>query len=256
WAYGDDAVRVEAACHWLAEGLRLWQRAMYVGEGTVPELTAELAGLEGRDAALADGRLAVVSSADLYDLSAPIDPVAQLAVYDGAVAQAIADGYRGVRVVADITPLVADAGRRAAHVHWEQYADRYMTGRPLAPLCMYDTRRIERLDAVTAAHPLSGPEPRPFGLFATGPSTACCDGEIDATVSDVFDELLRTLPAGDTELDLRGLTFVDGRAAATLHGALVRRRDDGRALRVVGANALVRRVWGLCDFDAELLSPG
>ena len=45
-----------------------------------------------------------------------------------------------------------------------------------------------------------------------------------------------------------------GPRTAVIHGELSRRRDAGQRVRLVGANDLVRRVWGLCGFDQELLA--
>jgi hypothetical protein len=70
----------------------------------------------------------------VYDVSPPIDATTQLAVYSAAVGDAIADGFAGIRVAADITPLVADPARRDAHLIWEQLADRYMTEQPSRPV--------------------------------------------------------------------------------------------------------------------------
>lgn len=253
WGYASDAERSRIASAWLTDGLRARQRALYVADGEVEALIGELAEVPDVDAALQTGALVVFTAAEIYDLSAPIDPDRQLAGYAGAVEAALADGYTGLRVAADITPLVLDPARRAAHVRWEQVADRYMTDHPLAPICMYDTRRVEDVDAIASVHPLQGPVEPAFSLYGTAPRTACLHGEVDAFGAAALDEALRHLPPTDV-LDLRQLAFLDGRAASMVHAELQRRREADGPIRVEGARPVVRRVWDLCGFDRALLS--
>jgi anti-anti-sigma regulatory factor len=225
-----------------------------VADGSAERLAGELAGIPGCAAALEHGALLVVPSARVYDLSAPIDAAAQLRVYAGVVAQAVADGFRGLRVAADITPLVTDPARRPAHLHWEQVADRYMTAHPLAPLCLYDTRRIACIDAIRCAHPLQGPGPVRLALHGTGVAAASLAGDVDATLSHVFGDLLAQLPGTDETLDLSQVSFMDGRSAWILHSELVRRRQAGQRLTVTGAPQVLRRLWGICGFDTSFLA--
>jgi anti-anti-sigma regulatory factor len=253
WAYCSDADRAENVVAWLADGLRIGQRALYVHDGPVDAGLAELAPLDP-EGFVHDGALDVLSAGEVYDLTAPIDADEQRRRYAAAVEQACADGFSGLRVAADITPLVADPARRAAHVHWEQVADRYAAANPFTPLCVYDTRRVGDLEAVLAAHPLRGPRPTPFALYAAGTSRAVLDGELDAMTGDTLGALLRGLPVTDAELDLSGVTFADGHTASRLHEELLTRRARGRVLTVVAASPALRRVWSLCGFDPQLLA--
>lgn len=255
WAYRTDGQRAEAASAWLADGLRIGQRGMYVAEATPGQLTAELSTVPEVDRAIGAGALVVASSTELYDLSAPIDPAAQLTRYDAAVRQAVADGYRGLRVAADITPLVLDRSRRAAHCHWEQVADRYMTDHPLAPLCLYDARRVTDIQAIVCSHPLRGPDDSDFSLYATGPRRARFEGEVDELLAPGLRDLHSQLPASDATLDLSGLSFLDARSAATLYTELLSRRAGGQAIELCAAPRAVQRVWDLCGFDRSFLAP-
>ena len=124
FGYRTDDERVQVAAAWLADGLRAGQRTLYVAEAPAHELANELAGHPVLAAAMRAGTLLVHTIADLYDLSAPIDAAAQVAGYDATVELALRDGFDGVRVAADITPLVLDPARRDAHLRWEHVADR------------------------------------------------------------------------------------------------------------------------------------
>ncbi|HET7530979.1 MAG TPA: MEDS domain-containing protein [Mycobacteriales bacterium] len=252
-SYATDEDRGRLAAAWVAEASPLHQRALYVADATPVELVAELASLPDATAALEAGALVVASSSTLYDLSAPIDPPTQLAAYAAAVEQALADGYSGLRVAADITPLVHDPARRTSHLAWEQYADRYIAEHALAPLCLYDVRRVRALPAIVCAHAWQGPEPMPFAYYAGGGSRGVLEGEVDGCHDGLLAEVLRGMPAGDDAIDVSGLRFTDGRAASTLHRELRRRRVTGQQVRIVGASRMFRRVWELCGFETSYL---
>lgn len=242
-----------AAATWLDAGGRLGVRGIYVAPGTVVSLREELCegGLEPAwlDAGLVD----VVPTDAAYDLSVPIDGVAQLAFYSAVLDATIAAGFRGLRVAADITPLVAEPSRRRPHLAWEQLADRYISEHALSPICLYDARAVGGIDAIVSSHPLRGPGATPFALFGCGPEHASLEGEVDALGAPVFAELLESMPRGDRQLDLGGLRFIDGRGADLLHGELGRRRALGQPIAVRSAPRLLRALWSLCEFDPSLL---
>ena len=249
WAYDSDSERAAVATAWIADGLALGQRTMYLADGSVEVLTQELAGLPGRDEAIAGGALVVAATSSMYDLSRPIDATTQLAGYSAAVELAVRDGFAGIRVAVDITPLVADPGRRRAHLHWEHFADRYITEQPLAPLCLYDRRKVGELPAIEHVHPLNGPDPLPFSLYGVGARRSALVGEVDAAVADPFAAALAALPDHDDTIDVGALAFIDAHGAWVLQRALERRRATGRALVLHEPSLPLRRVWELCRFD-------
>ena len=251
--YTTDQERARLAVDWMVAGLELGQRCLYVGEGPHDALLAELPAVLALDVALGSGALSVMSSSEVYDVTAPTDPESQLAVYATTVNRAIADGFAGLRVVADITPLVVDPARRPAHLRWEQVADRYMTDHPMAPLCLYDARRVDGLDAVMCVHPVQRVDNPTFALYGVGPGRAAVAGDLDGSVRHAVEEALAALPDTDESLDLSALTFADGRGVSILHAALHRRRDALRPLRFTGATHHFRKVWELCGYDPSLL---
>jgi anti-anti-sigma regulatory factor len=253
WAYSSDGDRAGTVVAWLASGLRIGQRALYVYDGPADAGLAELGPLDP-ERYLPSSALEVVSATQVYDLAAPIDADEQLRGYAAAVEKACADGFQGLRIAADISPLVADPARRAAHVSWEQLADRYCSTHPMAPLCLYDTRRITDVDAIVSAHPLQGPHPAQIALYGTGPRRAVLEGELDAMSDDTLCGLLRGLPVSDAELDLSRVRFADGHAVARLHEELLAHRARGHDLAFVAASPAIRRVWSLCGFDPQLLA--
>jgi len=253
WRYSTDAERARVAGEWLQDGLDRGYRAVYVADAPLDQLLAELAGVPRRDEAVSLGGLLVLRTADIYDLSAPIDAPTQLAVYADAVERARQDGYEGLRVAADITALVADPDRRPAHVRWEQVADRYISQHPFAPLCMYDSRRLPDLEAIVACHPLQGPGAAPFSIYAAQPHGAAATGEIDLASHAAFREILAGQPESDRVIDTSGLSFLDGRAAWFLHSHLVERRAAGHPVVLADPPEVLRRVWTMAGFDAGFL---
>jgi anti-anti-sigma regulatory factor len=237
----------------MVAGLELGQRCLYVGDGPHDALLAELPPVLALDVALGSGALTVMSSSEVYDVTAPTDAASQLAVYAATVNRAVADGFAGLRVVADITPLVVDPARRPAHLQWEQVADRYMTDHPWAPLCLYDARRVAGLDSVMCVHPLQGVDNPTFTLYGVGPDRAALAGDLDGSVWDAAEEALDALPDTDESLDLSALTFADGPGVSILYAALQRRHDARRPLRLTGATRQFRKVWELCGYDPSLL---
>jgi anti-anti-sigma regulatory factor len=255
WAYYSATGRAAAAVTWLADGLRLGQRAVYIADLPPADLAADLAGLPGRAAALDRGALVVRPAADVHDMSGPVDAEHHLGAYAEMVDRAIADGFAGARVAADITPLVADPGWHAAHLTWEQVADRYMTDHPLAPVCLYDARRVSGIDAIICAHPLRGPSAPPFSLHGAGPTRAALAGEVDGSLALVLAELLARQPVTDRVLDLSGLSFLDVRCARILHRELAGRRRAAQEVVLSGASPAFRRLWDACGFGCSFLVP-
>lgn len=253
WAYRSDAERATVAVAWLADGLALGQRAVYVGDASPEALLAELASLPDRDAAWRRGALEVHAIAAFYDGSGPIDPDGQLAVYSAAVDQAIGAGYAGLRVAVDVTPLVRDPARRGSHLRWEQTADRLAAGHSLAPLCLYDRRVIADFPALDVVHPVRGPDAPPYSLHAASEERSALTGEVDALTVTPLLEVFANLPEADTTIDVSSLDFVDAHAAALLEQALHHRRASGRPLVLAGPTPLVRKVWRLCGLDETLL---
>ena len=61
--------------------------------------------------------------ADAYAATGDFSAERQFAFYDAATRRAVAEGYAGLRVVAELSALAADPQRRDELVRWEQLAD-------------------------------------------------------------------------------------------------------------------------------------
>jgi diguanylate cyclase len=159
--YVDRAEFVAAAVEFLAEGLLRGERLLYVAEVVD---AGDLAPLGDVEALLRAGVLATHATRELYAPGASIDPGTQVATYRRLTAEAVADGFAGLRVVADATALVAGTEDRAAFLRYEQLVDEVMRTSPLHALCGYDRRVLAGdLDAFLAAH--GGPPGVPEGAL-------------------------------------------------------------------------------------------
>src|SRR5919108_2156482 len=147
WVYGSDeefAEFREAALQFAADGMALGQRLVYVADRAEDEIAAGLRSLGDVDALRERGALSIQRLAEAYVGGGPVsDCDAQLAAFDGAVERAIAEGFAGVRVVAEAGALAAGPAWCDHQARWEMVVDRYMaTSRPIAALCGYDRRGV------------------------------------------------------------------------------------------------------------------
>jgi anti-anti-sigma factor len=257
WTFGSDEEYGEfhdAALYFAADGMALRQRLFYVSERRDHDVLAHLRSLGDPEALRRDGALVVQQLADVYPGGGPItDPEAQLVAFDGAVSEAIADGFAGVRVVAEVSPLAADPAWRDGHAAWEQLADRYMAAsNPLAALCGYDTRIVGRDGAsmLASVHPVRHDATATFSVFADD-GAVCLEGEVDAFQVPLLERALAAVPdaPGGEPLvvDLTELRFIDVAGTGVLARHIAGRIAGGAEVHVRRARPLVRRLWGMLD---------
>lgn len=238
WVYGEDSEYREAALAFLTDGIDLGQRLMYVAAGTVAKLRDDLEGLPAIDALLASGGLRIMPLENAYEVGSPVDPATQLTVYSAATSTALVDGYTGLRVVAEVTPLVADPELWTAHTQWESVADRYMAKNPMAALCCYDRRVLQDriCNDLACVHRTSNRPVSlaPFRLYA-GREGLSIGGEVDSFSAGDLRRLLETAtpPGSDLVLELDQLDFIDhhGLLAIADHAETLARKGQRVQLR-------------------------
>jgi MEDS: MEthanogen/methylotroph, DcmR Sensory domain len=220
WVFHEPAeFRMDAALY-LAGGLSAGHRVMYVpsdpGVG-LPELP-------GLAAALATGQASVAAVSTMYAANEPVDPQRQVAAFAEAVHNALADGWAGLRVVADATSLVQTPQQRAAWIQYEYLIDRCIAQLPLSGLCGFNRAILTDEDALTEVvcmHPALTPGASEFRLYGQGADVSIgLAGEIDLSNRHLFARALRQArpaPVGDAlVVDAARLSFVDYRSLAEL----------------------------------------
>jgi ABC-type transporter Mla MlaB component len=256
WVHGgdDDAAFDDAVRAFLAGGLARGERLLIVGERTIDGARAEAGPLTGVDRLVADGTLRLMTLAEAYAATGSFSAERQLEFYDGATRRALAEGYAGLRVVAELTALAEHPQRHSELLRWEHLADRYMVEGPgMTAMCAYrgDLPPAALAD-VTSVHPAaSAPTGMPqFRLFFDDDRLVLA-GSIDVSEADRLARLLAgSRPGPALLLDLSRLGFVDVagcRVIARWAGDLC---GHGVAVEIRGASRLFRRVWDLLELSA------
>lgn len=222
WPYEERADFHHRVHEFLAEGLALGLRCIYLADRPLEQLEADMAGIPGLREEIARGALSLTVLSDLYPAGTVIDPAATLATFAATTEDALAQGYRGLRVAADATPLVRTAPQLDAFAAWEHEADRYMTEHPLSALCGFDREQLPATATVALAcmHPTARVGMTPFHLYSPdhGADLALA-GELDVLATDDFRACLdRTRLTATRELvvDGSGLDFVDYRGLESI----------------------------------------
>lgn len=221
WGFDERGEFVDAALDFLADGLRMGQRLAYVGSEPVAEQRERLDPLGNVGGLIDSGALQLFELSDLYRIGEPVDVDAQLAAYLGATDAALADGYSGLRVAAQVTDLVAEPETWDAYVRWESAADRVLSRQSLSALCGYERVALpsQLLADLAAIHPATNScaGPAPFHLFGENGGLALT-GEVDLFSSETFARAL-DFACDDGEpisLDLEELDFIDHRGLEIL----------------------------------------
>ena len=233
WTFAGTAEFAALARPFLAEGAAQGERLMYVTEDPNPAAVAGLADIADPDV------LQVASVGEVYGASGIVDPASQRATFATALAEALAEGYRGIRVAADNTPLVTSEARRKAWIRWEVVADRFMSENPVTGLCAFDRDKVDvnGLRHLATLHPLSAvdcPVPQ-FRMFADAGDLRV-EGEIDSFAVSQLRLALGILPPRTGVLidlaaaTLRGRKALDGLGYLCENGVAVTIRGEPAAI--------------------------
>jgi anti-anti-sigma regulatory factor len=150
------------------------------------------------------------------------DPAEQLSTLMGAVADALAAGFNGLRVVADVASLVRTSEQLEAFAAQEHVADRLMVTHPYSAMCALNQRELgaDSVEAIACSHPIATKDATLFRLFATDKADLALAGELDASVHAPFTRALERAKArtagGELTFDGTGLDFIDHRALLSL----------------------------------------
>ena len=221
--------------------------------GTDADLDA-LRGDDRLDRLAREGALTVETLSDVYGDGSTFDPVQQLETFTGVVREALAQGYRGLRVVADNTPLITDDETFRRWLVWEHLADQFIDSRPVVGVCYFDRTGVdsERLDVLDTLHPISHGRQSapPFRIFADR-GILTVTGEIDEETVSTLRRALAARPRtpGGLVVDLGHADFIDHR---TLQ-AFAELGTRTAPVRLVGVHATLRSLWQTLDLTTDRL---
>ena len=260
WVYDDDDAFAAAARAYLADGLAGGDRLLCVGDDRALEQLRRATGTAAEvEAHVSRGALGFLPITGAYTATGQLEAGAQREWYEQTTRRARAEGHRGLRVLAELTPLAADPAGCAELLRWEHLADDFMaTGAGMTALCAY---RRDQLPAsvvadVASVHPQvhARPEQPAFRVFFDDGGLAVA-GTLDAFGADRLTRVLTSsaLDPPAVRMDLRRVEFMDAAGCRTIaawaHG--LEQRWGPREITLTGASRMVRRMWQLLGF-AEL----
>ena len=260
WTLDDEAARLDVIASCARAGLNSRQRVVYCGDHPLDVL----AGMERRGvrvaAALATGQLRAVTAEETSLADGHFDPDATARRWRTAVKRTIRDGYRGVRVISDMS-WAARGVPGAEYLPWyESWINSFFAESPVIAVCAYDRRLFDpmSLRRIAWSHPgLAGPDlpydpdfslrirrtTEPWGLRLAGEADLSNRTAMEA----VLDDLCAGTPAGATAtVDVTGLRFADNAAARVLIETAA--GGPGR-IRVVGASRALTRLLAFHGAD-------
>jgi len=250
WAFDEPPEFLAAARDFLAEGLEQHLRVWYVADGDPGTLATRLHGIAGLDAALRSGAVRLMPA----DSPLSVAPDDLVRLHADATEAALADGYAGLRIAADRTPLVGTPDGLAAFARYEHLVDQYMALRPLSVMCGYDRARLgdDVVSRLACLHPAGTPVVEPgFRLFGSAKHSVGISGELDMCTGARFAEALRrTDPRpvdGRLVVDATRLRFLDHRTLLLL-AEFADERESTLVLRTPWAG--VRRMVDLLDMPS------
>ena len=239
----DDLYSLTATA--LAEGARRNEKLMFIADDPDVGRLRDVGDLEQL---LSAGQLEVHPVEAVYGGSGAFSHTAQLATFEAVLADALATGYTGIRVVADNTSLAtgSDAGFRG-WLRWEQLTDRFQSTANVTGICYFDGRKLssDRRADLAAVHPVRSvtAPPTPFS-FVVDDGAVFVTGTLDFWSEDQFQRLLRAAPDdGPLTLDLSEVEFVDHRALLALNAAA----SPTRPVRISRASHLLRQLRTMLD---------
>ncbi|HVF74993.1 MAG TPA: MEDS domain-containing protein [Acidimicrobiales bacterium] len=244
--YDDDAQRDVVVGQFLADGVARHQRLLYLSDGTAPEVVARLLDARGIDSAalLRSGGLAVEPAATAYLAGGTFDPDDVKDLVRVRVHDALAAGYAGLRVTAEMGWATRGAPGTERLDEYERDVNALFDEGSLVGLCQYDRRVFDSAAVALACHhEVCGSA----GFVASRRNgTMRVAGEVDFNDSDV---LAACIAAGDLDVDLADVAFVDIAAVRALVSA-ARRLPAGAALVLRNVPPVVERLLALTGWGA------
>jgi len=220
WVHGDRGDYRPRLTEFFREGLEQGLRVAYLGSGNAGELREHLDRLVDVGLLLTRGAIRVISFEEIYGAGEPVDPTEVIERYAAETQEALADGYQGLRISADVTDLVRAPEQQDAFARCEFLLERYSSRHPLSAMCEY---RVELGDAVTQFACMHAAVPAgltPFQVFACDDGAVGLLGEFDHACQMAFERALRRIqPApGDSKLvfDMSAVRFMDYHALLAL----------------------------------------
>ena len=240
WIVRDPATYVERAAAILGQAAEFDEKPVLFG----PDGNEDRDELAPLAAVVADPRRAFLGGGHL-------DPDVMRRVFREQIARARTEGYRGIRVVADMEWLCAAGPSTEEIVGFELLLDRDVGELGATVVCAYRERSfgVGALTGALCVHPAGAGHgsPPPFRLIDGEAGWWRLSGEVDLADAAILDAGLSTAVGdGPLRIDASTLEFVDIAGLRAIASAA--RAADPAPIRIAGARPVVRRSWRLAGF--------
>jgi anti-anti-sigma factor len=183
-----------------------------------------------------------------------LDASVMYAGFRRETSKAIAEGYQGLRVVADMDWLLGPSPSSGQLVAFEQGLDAVAAETGATIVCAYRRESFPHRDlaGVMCVHPQQlGASPRDLGfrIWSSGEGRWHLAGQIDVRAAEAFPAAVRTAAQGRASLwlDCTQLRFIDAAGIRAL-GQVA--RGTGISIQLHGASDTLRRCWKLLDWES------
>ncbi|BCJ46254.1 hypothetical protein GCM10010168_52050 [Actinoplanes ianthinogenes] len=233
--YRSEADLALAAAAFVTAGLEAGDRVLYVTDDRpLPAVSAVLTAGAVTSGAFRTGQLAVCRFADVYGASDGMIAAVPAGGVRTAVARAQAEGFPGLRIVADMDDLARTLGPIERVLSWERLTARVQREEGVTSVCQYDRRRLhrdhQRLLAAEHAGAVPGWIEPPRASFLATQEGVRITGELDGFNRDECRRVVQARLATHPRLivDVSGLTFVDTGALQYLYTIAAGLPEDGQ----------------------------
>lgn len=243
WVVDDPARYARVAADLLGDGAATGQKTVAFGPGGGGLLGALAAGAD----LAADPRVAFLGGG-------PLASEAMLAAFREHTGLARAQGFSGLRVVADMDWLLPAGPSSAEIAAFELQLDRVVRELGATVVCAYSRSSFDEraLAGALCVHPIVAGvgEPPAFRLTAADDGAWALSGEVDLAVAEVFADALAVV--GDhapSVVDVSGLEFIDVTGMRAIAGAS---RDARAPIVLRGAPGWLRCAWRALRLDRDV----
>jgi len=184
-----------------------------------------------------------------------LDPEAMYAAFRRHAALAAEQGYRGLRVVADMDWLLGPRPAGGQIAAFEQGLDAVAVETGATIVCAYRRESFtgRELAGVMCVHPheLGASRSLGFRIWSSGSGRWHLSGQVDLRAAEVFPTALRAAADGRAALwlDCTHLAFID---MAGMRAIAQVAHGTGASVYLEGANETLRRCWKLMDWETGL----
>lgn len=239
WTVSEPATYLDVATALLREAADFSQKAIVFG----PEKSEVLAELTPLAGFAIDPRAAVSGDGEL-------DPGKVFAMFREQTEMARAEGYGGLRVVADMDWAAAALPNTDRALSFELMLGPLAKELEASIVCAYRTPSFDAgaIAAVLCVHEKGlDADPPQFKIFGDGVGRWHLSGEVDLAVASTFETAIaRVTRDGGCLIDVSALEYID---VAGMREIARAGRASAQPIRLVGASPMLRRMWKLAGFE-------